>query len=69
MLKNIDEKSLKQPIKKHLLLSKSLSEKSLGSKRYGEARLKVAQILSQLKYITTDFLHKLSISIVILIKN
>ena len=45
-------------------LSKSLSKKTRGSKRYEKARLKVAKFHAKLKDTRTDFLHKLSTKII-----
>ncbi|MDY7007883.1 MAG: RNA-guided endonuclease TnpB family protein [Cyanobacteriota bacterium] len=63
--KKIDApKPLKKRIKKYRKLSKSLSNKTLGSKRYEKARLKVANFHAKLKDTRTDFLHKLSTEII-----
>ena len=53
-------KPLKKRIKKLRQLSKSLSRKSQGSKRYQRARLKLAKFHAKLKDTRTNFLHKLS---------
>ncbi len=57
-------KPLKNRIKKYRKLSKSLSKKTRGSKRYEKARLKVAKFHAKLKDTRTDFLHKLSTKII-----
>ena len=64
-------KPLKKRIKKYRKLSKSLSNKTQGSKRYEKARLKVAKFSygmlrkhAKLKDTRTDFLHKLSTKII-----
>ncbi|MGD1698996.1 RNA-guided endonuclease InsQ/TnpB family protein [Dapis sp. BLCC M229] len=57
-------KPLKKRTKKYRKLSKSLSNKSRGSKRYEKARLKVAKFHTKLKDTRTDFLHKLSTEII-----
>ncbi len=57
-------KPLKKRIKKYRQLSQSLSKKSLGSKRYEKARLRIAKFHSKLKDTRTDFLHKLSTEII-----
>ncbi|MGB3507980.1 MAG: transposase [Microcoleaceae cyanobacterium] len=57
-------KLLKKRIKKYRKLSKSLSKKTQGSKRYEKARLKVAKFHSKLKDTRTDFMHKLSTEII-----
>ncbi|WP_287278451.1 MULTISPECIES: transposase [unclassified Okeania] len=64
-------KPLKKRIKKYRKLSKSLSKKSNGSKRYEKARLRVAKFSfgmlrkhSKLKDTRTDFLHKLFTEII-----
>ncbi|WP_375340008.1 RNA-guided endonuclease InsQ/TnpB family protein [Okeania sp. KiyG1] len=57
-------KPLKKRIKKYRKLSKSLSDKTLGSKRYEKARLRVAKFYAKLKDTRADFLHKLSTEII-----
>ncbi|WP_287526486.1 RNA-guided endonuclease TnpB family protein [Okeania sp. SIO2C2] len=64
-------KPLKKRIKKYRKLSKSLSKKSNGSKRYEKARLRIAKFSygmlrkhARLKDTRTDFLHKLSTEII-----
>ncbi|GGA37905.1 hypothetical protein CYANOKiyG1_55960 [Okeania sp. KiyG1] len=57
-------KPLKKRIKKYRKLSKSLSNKTQGSKRYEKARLRVAKFNAKLKDTRTDFLHKLSTKII-----
>ncbi|WP_287277547.1 MULTISPECIES: RNA-guided endonuclease TnpB family protein [unclassified Okeania] len=57
-------KPLKKWIKKYRKLSKSLSNKTKGSKRYEKARARVAKFHSKLKDTRTDFLHKLSTKII-----
>ncbi|NEQ71626.1 MAG: IS200/IS605 family element transposase accessory protein TnpB [Okeania sp. SIO2C9] len=57
-------KPLKKRIKKYRKLSKSLSHKTKGSKRYEKARARVAKFHSKLKDTRTDFLHKLSTEII-----
>ncbi|WP_366558125.1 RNA-guided endonuclease TnpB family protein [Okeania sp. SIO3B5] len=57
-------KPLKKRIKKYRKLSKSLSKKTQGSKRYEKARLRVAKFHALLKDTRTDFLHKLSTEII-----
>ena len=57
-------KPLKKRIKKYRKLSKSLSKKTLKSKRYEKARLRVAKFHAKVKDIRTDFLHKLSTEII-----
>ncbi len=57
-------KPLKKRIKKYRKLSKSLSKKTKGSKRYEKARAKVAKFHAKLKDTRTDFLHKLSTKII-----
>ncbi|WP_287277288.1 MULTISPECIES: transposase [unclassified Okeania] len=57
-------KALKKRIKKYRKLSKLLSNKTLGSKRYEKARLRVAKFHAKLKDTRTDFLHKLSTEII-----
>ncbi|NEO53123.1 MAG: IS200/IS605 family element transposase accessory protein TnpB [Okeania sp. SIO3B5] len=57
-------KPLKKRIKKYRKLSKSLSKKTFGSKRYEKARLRVAKLHAKLKDTRTDFLHKLSTEII-----
>uniref|UniRef100_UPI003441B2DF RNA-guided endonuclease InsQ/TnpB family protein n=1 Tax=Okeania sp. SIO2F4 TaxID=2607790 RepID=UPI003441B2DF len=57
-------KPLKKRINKYRKLSKSLSNKTFGSKRYEKARLKVAKFHAKLKDTRTDFLHKLSTEII-----
>ena len=57
-------KPLKKRIKKYRKLSKSLSKKTFGSKRYEKARLRVAKFHAKLKDTRTDFLHKLSTEII-----
>ncbi len=55
---------MKKPIQKYQNLSKSLSKKTKGSKRYEKARLKVAKFHTKLKDTRTDFQHKLSTKII-----
>ncbi len=57
-------KPLKKRIKKYRKLSKSLSKKTRGSKRYEKARLKIAKFNAKLKDTRIDFLHKLSTEII-----
>ncbi|MGD1699631.1 RNA-guided endonuclease InsQ/TnpB family protein [Dapis sp. BLCC M229] len=57
-------KPLKKRIKKLRKLSKSLSHKTKGSKRYEKARVRVAKFHAKLKDTRTDFLHKLSTKII-----
>ena len=64
-------KLLKKRIKKYRKLSKSLSHKTKGSKRYEKARLRVAKFSSgmlrkhgKLKDTRADFFHKLSTEII-----
>ncbi len=57
-------KPLKKRIKKYRKLSKSLSKKTFGSKRYEKARLRVAKFHAKLKDTRDDFLHKLSTEII-----
>ncbi|NES69505.1 MAG: IS200/IS605 family element transposase accessory protein TnpB, partial [Okeania sp. SIO2D1] len=57
-------KPLKKRIKKSRKLSKSLSRKTKGSKRYEKARARVAKFHAKLKDTRTDFLHKLSTKII-----
>ncbi len=57
-------KPLKKRIKKYRKLSKSLSQKTWGSKRYEKARLRVAKFHAKLKDTRTNFLHKLSTKII-----
>ncbi|WP_287273361.1 MULTISPECIES: RNA-guided endonuclease TnpB family protein [unclassified Okeania] len=57
-------KPLKKRINKYRKLSKSLSKKTKGSKRYEKARLRVAKFHAKLKDTRTDFLHKLSTKII-----
>nr|WP_293098372.1 RNA-guided endonuclease TnpB family protein [Okeania sp. SIO2F4] len=57
-------KPLKKRIKKYRKLSKLLSKKTIGSKRYEKARLRIAKFHAKLKDIRTDFLHKLSTQII-----
>ncbi|WP_293126046.1 transposase [Okeania sp. SIO1I7] len=64
-------KPLKKLIKKYRKLSKSLSDKNKGSKRYEKARVRVAKFSygmlrkhAKLKDTRTDFLHKLSTEII-----
>ncbi|NEN92577.1 MAG: IS200/IS605 family element transposase accessory protein TnpB, partial [Okeania sp. SIO3H1] len=57
-------KPLKKRIKKLRKLSKSLSHKIKGSKRYEKARVRVAKFHAKLKDTRTDFLHKLSTEII-----
>ncbi|NES04753.1 MAG: transposase [Okeania sp. SIO2F4] len=57
-------KPLKKRIKKYQKLSKLLSHKTPGSKRYEKARARVAKFHAKLKDIRTDFLHKLSTKII-----
>lgn len=53
-------KPLNKRIKKLRNLSKSLSGKTKGSKRYQKARLKIAKFHAKLADTRTDFLHELS---------
>ena len=63
--KKIDApKPLRKRIKKYLILSKSLSKKTKGSKGYEKARLKIAKFHAKLKDTRIDFLHKLSTEII-----
>ena len=57
-------KPLKKRIQKYRKLSKLLSNKTRGSKRYEKARLRVAKFHAKLKDTRTDFLHKLSTEII-----
>ena len=57
-------KPLKKRIEKYRQLSKSLSKKTRGTKRYEKARLKLAKFHAKLKDTRTDFLHKLSTKII-----
>ncbi|NEP79767.1 MAG: IS200/IS605 family element transposase accessory protein TnpB [Okeania sp. SIO3B3] len=57
-------KPLKKRIKKLRKLSKSLSHKTKGSKRYEKARVRIAKFQAKLKDTRTDFLHKLSTKII-----
>ncbi len=57
-------KLLKKRINKYRNLSKSLSKKTKGSKRYDKARLRIAKFHAKLKDTRTDFLHKLSTEII-----
>jgi putative transposase len=57
-------KPLKKRIKKYRKLSKLLSNKTQGSKRYEKARLRVAKFHAKLKDTRTDFLYKLSTKII-----
>ncbi|MGD1713901.1 RNA-guided endonuclease InsQ/TnpB family protein [Dapis sp. BLCC M172] len=57
-------KPLKKRIKKYRKLSKSLSKKTFGSKRYEKARLRIAKFHGKLKDTRTNFLHKLSTEII-----
>ncbi|NES87853.1 MULTISPECIES: RNA-guided endonuclease InsQ/TnpB family protein [Okeania] len=57
-------KPLKKRINKYRKLSKSLSKKTIGSKRYDKARLRIAKFHAKLKDTRTDFLHKLSTEII-----
>ncbi|RQH17458.1 RNA-guided endonuclease InsQ/TnpB family protein [Okeania hirsuta] len=57
-------KPLKKRIKKYQKLSKSLSHKTKGSKRYEKARIRVAKFHAKLKDTRADFLHKLSTKII-----
>ncbi|MDJ0520046.1 MAG: RNA-guided endonuclease TnpB family protein [Trichodesmium sp. MO_231.B1] len=57
-------KPLKKRIKKYRKLSKSLSHKTKGSKRYEKARLRVAKFHAKLKDTRRDFMHKLSTKII-----
>ena len=57
-------KPLKKRIKKLRKLTKSLSHKTQGSKRYEKARARVAKFHAKLKDTRTDFLHKLSTEII-----
>ncbi|MDE5081043.1 MAG: RNA-guided endonuclease TnpB family protein, partial [Trichodesmium sp. St18_bin1] len=63
--KKIDApKPLRKRIKKCRKLSKSLSKKTKGSKRYEKARLKIAKFHAKLKDTRNYFLHKLSTEII-----
>ena len=63
--KKIDApKPLRKRIKKYRKLSKSLSKKTKGSKRYEKARLKIAKFHAKLKDTRNYFLHKLSTEII-----
>ncbi|MGD1702854.1 transposase [Dapis sp. BLCC M229] len=62
--KNDAPKLLKKRLKKYRQLSKSLSKKTRGSKRYEKARVRVAKLQAKLKHTITDFLHKLSTEII-----
>ncbi len=57
-------KPLKKWIKKYRKLSKSLSHKTKGSKRYEKARLRLAKFHAKLKDTRTDFIHKFSTEII-----
>nr|WP_293107828.1 transposase [Okeania sp. SIO2F4] len=57
-------KPLKKRISKYRKLSKSLSNKNQGSKRYEKARLRIAKFHAKLKDTRTDFLNKLSTEII-----
>ncbi len=57
-------KPLKKRIKKLRKLSKSLSHKTKGSKRYEKAPVRVAKFHGKLKDTRTDFPHKLSTKII-----
>ncbi|NES08154.1 MAG: transposase [Okeania sp. SIO2F4] len=57
-------KLLKKRLKKYRQLSKSLSKKTRGSKRYEKARVRVAKFQAKLKDTRTDFMHKLSTEII-----
>ncbi len=57
-------KPLKKRISKYRKLSKSLSKKNQGSKRYDKARLRIAKFHAKLKDTRADFLHKLSTEII-----
>ncbi|MDY7002626.1 MAG: RNA-guided endonuclease TnpB family protein [Cyanobacteriota bacterium] len=57
-------KPLKKRIKKLRKLSKLLSNKTKGSKRYEKAKVRVAKFHAKLKDTRTDFLHKLSTKII-----
>ena len=63
--KKIDApKPLKKRIKKYRKLSKSLSKKTRGTKRYEKARLRIAKFHGKLKDTRDNFLHKLSTEII-----
>ncbi len=55
---------LKKRISKYRKLTKSLSKKTFGSKRYEKARLRIAKFQAKLKDTRTDFMHKLSTEII-----
>jgi len=57
-------KPLKKRINRLRRLSKNLSRKNRGSKRYERARKRQAKLQAKLKDIRTDFLHKLSTQII-----
>ncbi|NEP12137.1 MAG: IS200/IS605 family element transposase accessory protein TnpB [Symploca sp. SIO2C1] len=57
-------KPLKKRINRLRRLSKNLSRKNRGSKRYERARLRKAKLQAKLKDTRTDFLHKLSTQII-----
>ena len=57
-------KPLKKRIKKYRKLSKSLSHKTKGSKRYEKVRLRVGKFHAKLKDTRDDFIHKLSTKII-----
>ncbi|NES22469.1 MAG: IS200/IS605 family element transposase accessory protein TnpB [Symploca sp. SIO3E6] len=57
-------KPLKKRINRLRRLSKNLSRKTRGSKRYERARLRKAKLQAKLKDTRTDFLHKLSTQII-----
>ncbi|MGD1699715.1 RNA-guided endonuclease InsQ/TnpB family protein [Dapis sp. BLCC M229] len=57
-------KPLKKRIEKYRKLSKSLSKKTKGSKRYEKARLRVAKFHAKLKDTRRDFLHNFSTKII-----
>ena len=57
-------KPLKKRINRLRRLSKNLSRKNRGSKRYERARKRKAKLYAKLKDTRTDFLHKLSTQII-----
>ncbi|MCG5057076.1 MAG: transposase [Limnoraphis sp. WC205] len=58
-------KPLKKRIKRLRKLSRNLSRKQKGSKRYERARVRKAKLYAQMKDTRKDFLHKLSTRIII----
>ncbi len=57
-------KPLKKSIQRLRRLSKNLSRKTRGSKRYERARIRKAKLQAKLKETRSDFLHKLSTQII-----